>query len=89
MENIADLRTGLYLLGILKGNLQAVVLHFLHHFLFRITEKITGFPVALNLHIIGLAEMILAGCDQRIFDGFKKRILTDLLLFLQNIQCFH
>ena len=42
-----------------------------------------------TLDVLRRAEMILAGAQQRIFDGVHHHILADVLLLLKNIQRFH
>ena len=67
MEHVANLCPGGKLSCIVQGNLQAGVFHFLfrrHDLLLRIHQKITGLPVNLDMHIVRLAKMILAGSQQ-------------------------
>ena len=92
MNDISHLGSLGNLLGILQGDLQAVILHVilcLHHFLFRIHEKIAGFPVNFHLHVIRFAEMVFARRKQGILNRLKKCLLADFFFFFQNIQRFH
>jgi len=38
------------------------------------------------VHIVSLAEMVLARLDQGLLNGLQKRIFADGLLFFQNLQ---
>ena len=42
----------------------------------------------INFPLIRFAEMLFAGCEQRVFDRFEQSLFADLFLFLQYIQRF-
>ena len=67
MEHVADFCSGGKHSCIVQGNLQAGILHLFlggHDLLLRIHQEITGIPVNLDMHIVRLAKMILAGSQQ-------------------------
>ena len=91
MDYVSNLRSVGNLLCILQGDLQAFILHVIlcrNNLFLRIAEKIAGIPVDFHLYIIRFAEMLFAGCEQRVFDRFKQSLFADLFLFLQYIQRF-
>ena len=92
MNDVSHLSAFGNLLRVLQSDLQTVILHILlrgNDFLFRVNQEITGFPVNLHLHVVRLSKMVLARGKQGSFNGVEEGFLADLLLLLQNIQCFH
>ena len=86
IHHISQLILGIHHLGICQADLHDRVHHFLHHSLLRVHAEITGLGVDIYVHIVSLAEMVLARLDQGLLNGFQKRIFADGFLFFQNIQ---
>ena len=48
--------------------------------------ELAGLGIDAYFYVVSFAEIILAGLDQRLLDGFQQRVFADVFLFFQQGQ---
>ena len=87
-HDIAKSQLAVDLLSIFQADLLQRIFYFLHNLFLRVKLVITGLPIHGQLNVVRLAKMILAGIQKGILNGIQQSFLTDVLLLLQQVQCF-
>ena len=85
-HHIPQIIFGIFHAGVCKTDLSQIVLHLIHHCLFRVDFKLAGVRINVDHHVADLifAVMVLAGLQQRLANRLQQRILADVLLFFKN-----
>ena len=65
------------------------ILHVLNNLFFHIYGIIAAIRINDDFHIVGLAEMVLAGSEKGVLDGLQQCVLTDVVLFFEYVHRFH
>ena len=88
VDNIADLVFGIPHSGVRQTDLQGRILHIFHNLSLGKHGEVPGFRIDVYLYIVRLAEMIFAGLEQRLLNGFQQSLFADIFFLFQNVQCF-
>ena len=89
MNHITQIVLGALHLGLCQTDLHHRIFYLFHYFFFCVNRKITCLRIDVDLHIVSLSEMVLAGSQKRILNGLQQCFLADIFFFFQQIQCFN
>ena len=83
LNDIAKLILGIDHLRVWKRDLLNRIRHLFHNGFFLETMIFTGIRINDYFYILGFAEMVLAGSNERILDCLQKSLFADVLLLFQ------